>query len=52
VIVNYDPDTTIEVDVTVEGSVPARWRLVDDDRWHATADGIRIPPQSAAVLVD
>jgi hypothetical protein len=53
VIANYDPDTTIEVDIAVDdGSVPTRWRLVDDDRWHATTDSVRIPPQSAAVLVD
>ena len=42
---------TAQVTLAVGGS-PAGYRLVDDPTWRATANGIVLPPCSAAVVID
>ncbi len=53
VVCNYDEKKTITAQVTLnDGGCPARYRLVDDPTWRATADGIVLPPCSAVVVID
>ncbi|NPV52451.1 MAG: hypothetical protein HPY71_02890 [Firmicutes bacterium] len=53
VISNYDEHKGVIVKVKLnDGSSLGRYRLVDDATWKSTEDGIIIPPQSAAVVVD
>jgi len=51
-VANYSLRETVSVRVTLEdGASLTRWRLVDDDRWRPVAEGIVLPPASAAVAV-
>jgi hypothetical protein len=53
VIYNYDEHQPVTVHVEAEGhGALGRYRLVDDSEWRSAADGITIPPQSAAVVVE
>ncbi len=52
VICNYNAHTNVTVRARLaNGSGPDRYRLVDEPSWHRCADGIVIPPQSAAVAI-
>jgi hypothetical protein len=53
VIVNYDESAAITAHLTMDsGKALGRYRLVDNPEWHAAAEGIVIPPHSAAVVVE
>jgi hypothetical protein len=53
VVCNYDEQNPVTVQVALDGGgCPARYRLVDDPAWRATAGGIVLPPCSAAMVVD
>ncbi len=52
VICNYDLAEAVTVQVRLdEGGSLSRYRFVDDATWRDAADGITIPPRSAAVVV-
>jgi hypothetical protein len=52
VICNYDERSAVTVHARLaDGGGPLRWRTVDDPAWRPCEDGIRIPPQSAAVAI-
>ena len=51
-VANYDEEQTVTVAVALDnGSELSRYRLVDDPAWRAVADGIVLPPCSAAIVV-
>jgi hypothetical protein len=53
VVANYDESQPIQVQVSLDSRQSLhRYRLVDDSAWRSTADGISIPPQSAAVVIE
>lgn len=53
VVCNYDLAEEISAWVELDkGAAPSQYRLVDSSDWHSAADGIRIPPRSAAVVVE
>jgi hypothetical protein len=55
VVANYELGRTVAVHVSpAEGGSLRRWRLVDDERWHAVSgsEAIELPPASAAVVVE
>lgn len=53
VVVNYDEGKTIMAHVKLDGSQSlGRYRLVDDAAWRPTANGVRVPPLSAAIVVE
>lgn len=52
VLANYDEHAAVTLHVALDSGEPlARYRLVDAPQWHSTADGIVLPPQSAAVAI-
>jgi hypothetical protein len=52
VVANYHETDSIRVEITLDsGETLQRYRLVDDSQWRFTADGIVIPPQSAAAII-
>lgn len=51
VIANYHSTQSITVTVTTDGPLQGRYRLVDDPTWRAAAEGVLLPPRSAAVLI-
>ncbi len=52
VLANYDEHAAVTLHVALDSGQPlARYRLVDAPEWHSTADGIVLPPQSAAVAI-
>ncbi len=52
VIANYSDTETIVVAATLAGGQALkRYRLVDDPAWRLVANGITIPPASAAVII-
>ena len=53
VVCNYDLAKEINAHVELaNGASPTQYRLIDSPDWRSTADGIRIPPRSAAVAVE
>ncbi len=53
VAANYGTGSDVVVDVAVpEATRPHVYRLVDDDRWREAAGGVRLPPRSAAVILE
>ena len=53
VVANYDERQAVTVQVALDnGQALGRYRLVDDPTWRSTADGIVLPPMSAAVVVE
>ncbi len=53
VVCNYDEHESVTVQVTPDsGGALGRYRLVDTPDWCSAANGITIPPQSAAVLLE
>ena len=53
VVANYDEKQAVTVQVTLDsGQALGRYRLVDDPTWRSAADGIVLPPCSAAVVVE
>jgi hypothetical protein len=51
-IANYDEKQTVRLTAALDdGRTLTRYRLVDDPEWHLTADGITLPPCTAAVVV-
>ncbi|MCZ7545486.1 MAG: hypothetical protein M5R40_19065 [Anaerolineae bacterium] len=51
-VANYDAQAAITVEIALDSGGPlARYRLVDDPEWRAVADGVVLPPCSAAVVV-
>ena len=53
VIANYDESRPVTTQVTLHnGEILGRYRLIDDLTWHSATDGITIPPQSAAVVIE
>ncbi len=56
VVANYDEKKSVTVaisDLTGFRNLSGlRYRLVDDPTWRSTADGIPLPPMSAAVIVE
>ena len=53
VICNYDEHEPVTVRLAMDdGSVPGRYRLVDDPAWKPAVEGITIPAQSAAVVIE
>ncbi len=51
-IANYDERKAVTVQVTLDdGGKLGRYRLVDDPEWRAVANGVNIPPCSAAVAI-
>lgn len=51
-IANYDEETTITAQVTLDsGASLTRYRLVDDPTWREAGAGIVIPPCSAIVVI-
>jgi len=51
-IANYDEKETITVQVRLDdGQALTRYQLVDSPEWKSAADGIVLPPSSAAVVV-
>jgi hypothetical protein len=52
-IANYDEKQAVTVQVALDsGQALGRYRLVDDPGWRLTANGIVLPPCSAAVVVE
>lgn len=52
VIANYDETQPVIVQAVLDsGAALNRYRLVDDPAWHSVGDGIRIPAQSAVVVI-
>jgi Domain of unknown function (DUF6259) len=52
-IANYDEQQTVTVQAVLDtGGVLSRYRLVDDPEWRSAAQGIVLPPCSAAVVMD
>jgi hypothetical protein len=52
VICNYDEHAAITVSASLDnGQALKRYRLVDVPDWKPVGQGIRIPPQSAVVVV-
>jgi len=52
VVCNYNETETVEVSIVMDGgTLLERYRLVDETGWHAVREGIRIPAQSAAVVI-
>jgi hypothetical protein len=52
-VANYDERQAVKVQVRLDsGQALSRYRLVDDPRWRSTADGIALPPLSAAVVIE
>jgi sugar phosphate isomerase/epimerase len=52
VITNYSETEPVTVDLALDsGEVLKLFRLVDDQTWQDTAQGITVPPMSAAVVV-
>ena len=53
VVCNYDEHESVTVQVTPDtGGALGRYRLVDAPEWCSAANGITIPPQSAAVVLE
>jgi hypothetical protein len=53
VVANYDERQPVTTQVSLHsGQALGRYRLVDDPTWRSTADGIALPPTSAAVVVE
>ena len=53
VICNYDDEKSVTLQVSLDNKQGlGRYRLVDDPTWLATANGITIPPRSAAVVLE
>ncbi|MBC7815181.1 MAG: hypothetical protein H7175_28745, partial [Burkholderiales bacterium] len=53
VVANYDEIKTITVQIALDnGETLNRYRLVEDADWQSSANGIVIPPQSAAVVIE
>jgi hypothetical protein len=53
VVCNYDEANAVTASVALDGGgAPARYRLVDDPAWKPCADGLVIPPCSAAVAIE
>jgi hypothetical protein len=53
VIANYDEKQSVTVQTALDnGQALGRYRLVDDPAWRSTADGIVLPPMSAAVVIE
>jgi hypothetical protein len=51
-IANYSDDSEVLVSVVMNnGQALQRYRLVDDSTWKSAADGILLPPRSAAVVL-
>jgi hypothetical protein len=42
---------TVQV-ILDSGQTLGRYRLVDNSTWRSTADGVALPPMSAAVVVE
>jgi hypothetical protein len=52
VICNYEADRAVDVvPALADGGALHRWRLVDDPAWHDLSGEIRIPAQSAVVVI-
>jgi hypothetical protein len=53
VVANYDERQPVIVQVALDsGQALGRYRLVEDPTWRSTADGLVLPPMSAAVVIE
>jgi hypothetical protein len=53
VVANYSVEDEVVVDVVTEGGArPGSYRVVGTPGWQAAGDGVRVPPRSAAVVLD
>lgn len=51
-IANYSDDAALTAEAVLESGQPlTRYRLVDDSKWRPVAEGILVPPRSAAVVL-